>query len=132
MSIATVGLDIAKHIFRVHGVDETGKVVVRRSLRRGHVETFFSDPPPCLVGLEACATAHYTDSIMARGHKRRTQKGRTHDRSQLRRQIRSFSSHRGGRPHMTVPTNINRFNVSARILPTLISIGTVPASQFYF
>lgn len=59
MSIVTVGIDLAKHSFQVHGIDETGRVVVRRQLRRDGVEVFFAALPPCLVGLEACATAHH-------------------------------------------------------------------------
>jgi transposase len=69
MSIVTVGLDLAKHVFQVHGVDEAEKAVVRRSLRRDQVETFFRDLPPCLVGLEACATArHWARRIRGLGH----------------------------------------------------------------
>src|SRR5438874_1890837 len=55
----TIGLDIAKSVFQVHGVDEGGAVVVRRRLTRAKVLSFFEQLPPCLVGLEACATAHY-------------------------------------------------------------------------
>ncbi len=58
-AVTTVGLDIAKNVFRVHGIDEAGEVVAARSLRRGRVLAFFSGLPPCLVGLEACATAHH-------------------------------------------------------------------------
>jgi transposase len=57
--ITTVGLDLAKHVFQVHGIDATGAVVLRKQLRRGQVLAFFSRLPSCLVGLEACATAHY-------------------------------------------------------------------------
>ena len=56
--IATIGLDLAKNIFQVHGV-ELGRVVVRKRLRRGQVLTLFAGLSPCLVGMEACATAHY-------------------------------------------------------------------------
>jgi transposase len=55
----TIGLDIAKSVFQVHGVDEGGAVVVRRRLTRAKVLSFFEQLPPCLVGLEACATAHH-------------------------------------------------------------------------
>lgn len=69
MSIVTIGLDLAKHSFQVHGIDETGRVVVRRQLRRDAVEAFFSALPPCLVGLEACATAHHwARRLAALGH----------------------------------------------------------------
>jgi len=57
--IATIGLDLAKNVFQVHGVDAAGKVAVRRQLRRGEVLRFFRGLPPCLVGIEACATAHH-------------------------------------------------------------------------
>jgi len=59
MQITTIGLDIAKNMFQVHGIDAAEKVVVRRQLRRGQVMKFFEAVPPCLVGMEACATAHY-------------------------------------------------------------------------
>jgi transposase len=59
MQITTIGLDIAKNVFQVHGIDAAEKVVVRKQLRRGQVIKFFAALPPCLVGMEACATAHY-------------------------------------------------------------------------
>src|SRR2546423_7919761 len=59
MQITTIGLDIAKNVFQVHGIDATEKVVVRKQLRRGQVMKFFEPLPPCLIGMEACATAHY-------------------------------------------------------------------------
>ena len=59
MQITTIGLDIAKNVFQVHGIDATEKVVVRKQLRRSQVLAFFKALPPCLVGMEACATAHY-------------------------------------------------------------------------
>ena len=57
--VSTIGLDIAKNVFQVHGVDEKGQVVVRRQLRRGQVLKYFAKLPPCLIGIEACATAHH-------------------------------------------------------------------------
>jgi transposase len=59
MQITTIGLDIAKNVFQVHGIDSNEKVVVRKQLRRSQVLAFFKAVPPCLVGMEACATAHY-------------------------------------------------------------------------
>jgi transposase len=59
MQISTIGLDIAKNVFQVHGIDAAEKVIVRKQLRRGQVLAFFKALPPCLVGMEACATAHY-------------------------------------------------------------------------
>ena len=58
-TITTIGLDIAKSVFQVHGVDEKGKVVLRRQLKRRYVLAFFHKLPPCLVGIEACASSHY-------------------------------------------------------------------------
>src|SRR5271167_131114 len=59
MVIVTIGLDLAKNIFQVHGVDASGQVVVRRSLRRAQMLPFFARLPSCLVGMEACGTSHY-------------------------------------------------------------------------
>ena len=59
MQISTIGLDLAKNVFQVHGVDEVGKLTITRRLRRGQLIGFFKKLPPCLVGMEACATAHY-------------------------------------------------------------------------
>src|SRR5258708_32133947 len=56
--ISMIGLDLAKNVFQVHGVDASGAVVVRRQLRRGQVEKFFAQLPACTVGLEACGSAH--------------------------------------------------------------------------
>jgi transposase len=67
--IATIGLDIAKNIFQLHGVDGNGTVVLRRSLRRSQLPGFFGTLPPCLIGMEACATAHHwARTLMAFGH----------------------------------------------------------------
>src|SRR4051812_47280002 len=57
--ISTVGVDLAKGVFQVHGVDDRGEVVVRKALRRSKFLAWFAPLAPCLVGLEACATAHY-------------------------------------------------------------------------
>src|ERR1700731_2504210 len=59
MQISTIGLDIAKNVFQVHGIDAAGKVVGRKQLRRSQVLAFFKALPPCLIGMEACATGHY-------------------------------------------------------------------------
>ena len=56
--VSTIGLDIAKNLFQIHGVDAEGMVVIRKRLSRGRVLEFFADLPPCRVGMEACATAH--------------------------------------------------------------------------
>ena len=57
--VSTIGLDIAKNVFQVHGVDRTGAVAIRRALRRSQMLAWFAKLPPCLVGMEACGTAHY-------------------------------------------------------------------------
>src|SRR5205823_8908017 len=59
MQVSTIGVDLAKNVFQVHGVDSSGKVVITRQLRRKQVIEFFSKIPPCLVGMEACGTAHH-------------------------------------------------------------------------
>ena len=67
--ITTIGLDLAKHVFQVHGVDAAGATVLRKQLRRAQVLAFFSRLPRCLVGMEACATAHYwARELSALGH----------------------------------------------------------------
>jgi transposase len=69
VEISTIGLDIAKTVFQVHGVDAAGRVVVRRQLRRAEVVKFFGGLPRCLVGMEACGSAHYwARQIVALGH----------------------------------------------------------------
>jgi len=68
-TISTIGLDIAKSVFQVHGVDAAGQVVVRRQLKRRQVLAFFQRLPPCLVGIEACASSHYwSRELQALGH----------------------------------------------------------------
>src|SRR6202167_774734 len=70
--ITTIGLDLAKTVFQVHAVDEMGSVMMRKRLRRSQVLTFFAGIPPCLVGLEACATAHHwARELIALGHEAR-------------------------------------------------------------
>jgi transposase len=68
--ITTIGLDIAKSVFQVHGVDAGGQVVMRRQLKRRYVLTVFQKLPPCLVGIEACASSHHwSRELQALGHK---------------------------------------------------------------
>ena len=68
-AITTIGLDIAKSIFQVHGIDTEGKVVFRRQLKRRYVVAFFQKLPPCLVGIEACASSHHwSRELQALGH----------------------------------------------------------------
>jgi hypothetical protein len=91
-TITTIGLDIAKSVFQVHGVDAAGQVVIRRQLKRRFVLSFFEKLPPCLVGIEACASSHHwCRELQALGHKvrlrcpifgvERTQIQRVNDRS---------------------------------------------------
>jgi transposase len=69
MQVTTVGLDLAKHIFQVHGIDQDGQVLIRRQLRRGELIGFFRRLPPCLIGMEACSTAHFwARELAALGH----------------------------------------------------------------
>ena len=69
MQITTIGLDLAKHWFQVHGVDANGRIVVRRRLWRSGVSAYFRSLEPCVVGMEACATAHYwARELTALGH----------------------------------------------------------------
>lgn len=70
MEITTIGLDLAKNFFHIHGVDATGVVVVRKALRRRQMLPFFSRLSPCLVGMEACGTSHYwARELMRFGHR---------------------------------------------------------------
>jgi len=68
-AITTIGLDIAKSVFQVHGVDAAGQVIIRRKLKRRYVLAFFQKLQPCLVGIEACATSHHwSRELQALGH----------------------------------------------------------------
>ena len=69
MTMTTIGLDLAKYVFQVHGVDAEGNVIEKRRLRRSQVIAYFASIPPCLVGMGACATAHFWGRELARlGH----------------------------------------------------------------
>jgi len=57
--VITIGVDLAKNVFQVHGIDAEGGVIFRRQLRRGQMMPFFKKQPSCLVGMEACATSHH-------------------------------------------------------------------------
>ena len=68
-TVTTIGLDIAKSVFQVHAVDAVGKVVIRRQLKRRYVLAFFEKLPPCLIGIEACASSHHwSRELQALGH----------------------------------------------------------------
>jgi transposase len=69
MKITTVGLDLAKNLFQVHGVDERGKAAVKKQLKRGQMAKYFANLPPCLVGMEALGSAHHwTRKLQSFGH----------------------------------------------------------------
>jgi len=69
MKITTVGIDLAKSVFHIHGVDERGKTLLRKQLKRGEVLKFFANLPVCLIGMEACGSAHYwARKLIERGH----------------------------------------------------------------
>ena len=89
--VVVVGLDIAKSVFQVHGVDRDGAVVVRRRLRRSRVLPFFATVEPCRIGIEACATGHY----WARAGRTRAQCPA--DGAELREALRQTPEERCGR-----------------------------------
>ena len=67
--ISTIGFDLAKSVFQVHGIDAVGQVIIRRQLRRAEVVKFFAKLPPCRIGMEACASAHYwARTLVKLGH----------------------------------------------------------------
>ena len=69
-AITTIGLDIAKSVFQVHGIDAAGNVIIRRQLKRRYVLLFFEKLPSCLIGIEACASSHYwSRELQALGHR---------------------------------------------------------------
>ncbi len=69
MRVSTIGLDIAKNVVQVHGVDGKGRAVLRKRLREGQVAALFANRPRCLVGLKACGGAHYWARVLSRaGH----------------------------------------------------------------
>src|SRR6187200_164862 len=69
LAVTTIGFDIAKSVFQVHGIDGAGQVVIRRQLKRRYVLAFFQKLPSCLVGIEACASSHYwSRELQALGH----------------------------------------------------------------
>ncbi len=69
MQITTIGLDLAKNVFQVHGANERGKMVLCKQLRRDQVAAFFANLPSCLIGMEACGSAHHwARKLQALGH----------------------------------------------------------------
>jgi hypothetical protein len=85
-AITTIGLDIAKSVFQVHAVDAKGNVVLRRQIKRRYVLAFFQKLPPCLVGIEACASAHHwSRQLQALGHAAEAAMRAVHSRPALQR-----------------------------------------------
>src|SRR5690606_4218288 len=69
MKITTIGIDLAKSVFQVHGVDARGKTVLKKQLKRDQVASFFIKLEPCLIGMEACGSAHHWGrQLQAMGH----------------------------------------------------------------
>ncbi len=69
MNMTTVGIDLAKNVFQVHGVDERGKTVLKKQLKRDQMMSFFTNLPVCLIGMEACGSAHYwANKLQGLGH----------------------------------------------------------------
>jgi len=69
MEITTIGIDLAKSVFQVHAVDQHGKVALKKQLKRGQMSEFFASLPTCLIGREACGSAHYwARKLQAFGH----------------------------------------------------------------
>ena len=107
MQITTIGLDIVKNVFQVHGIDAGEKVVVRRQLRRSQVLAFFEALPRCLVGMEACASSHcWARELTKLGHQVRLMPARDvkayvkrnkNDAAGLREGLRQAQQERRGR-----------------------------------
>ena len=69
MKITTIGIDLAKHVLQVHGVDAHGKVQLKKTLKRDQMLPFFANLSPCLIGMEACGSAHYwANTLQGLGH----------------------------------------------------------------
>ena len=69
MKITTIGIDLAKNVLQVHGVDERGKVLLKKQLKRDQMITFFANLPACLIGMEACGSAHFwANKLQGLGH----------------------------------------------------------------
>ena len=69
MKITTIGIDLAKNVFQIHGADARGKAVLKKALKREQMAAFFTNLPPCLIGMEACGSAHYwARKLEALGH----------------------------------------------------------------
>jgi len=69
MKATTIGIDLAKHLFQLHGVDQHGKTILKRQLTRNQMLSFFTDQPLCLIGMEVCGSVHYwANKLQGLGH----------------------------------------------------------------
>jgi hypothetical protein len=101
-TITTIGLDIAKSVFQFHGVDAYGNIVIRRQVKRRYVLAFFQKLPPCLVGIEACASSHHQSGArMLRAPAAATTSRLAH-RRRLARQLRQLGEVRRQPPRSAV------------------------------
>ena len=96
-TITTIGLDIAKAVFQVHGVDAGGQVLIRRQLKRRQVLAFFQRLPSCLVGIEACASSHHWSRELECGQLPRERRGTAANRNVSQRWLRRVTSSGRGR-----------------------------------
>jgi transposase len=88
-AVTTIGLDIAKSVFQVHGIDAEGRALIRRRLKRRYVVAFFQKLPPCLVGIEACAMSHHWSRELRAWARHSAEK-----RCNFRERWSQFSAHR--------------------------------------
>jgi transposase len=104
--VTTIGLDLAKNVFHAVCCDNRGKVVRRKMLRRSQVLVYFVNLPSCLVGMEACASAHYwARELEALGHNKRRQQEKTGREDRKRRQ-----EEKTGHPSIDIHNNENKLN----------------------
>ena len=69
MNVTTVGIDLAKNVFQIHGINESGHAVIKKQLKRNHMAEFFINLPPSLIGMEACGSAHHwARKLQSMGH----------------------------------------------------------------
>jgi hypothetical protein len=115
-TITTIGLDIAKSVFQVHGVDAGGQVIIRRQLKRRQVVAFFQKLPPCLIGIEACASSHHwSRELQALGHTVRLMPP-AYVKPYVKRQKNDMADGRPSRPQ-------RGHGAAAHLLPTRTTSG---------
>ena len=94
MKITTVGIDLAKNVFQIHAIDGHGKVALKKQLKRDKVAEFFVNLPPCLVGMEACGSAHHWARIGRRSaphHGHRTDRSHSESIKTCRNETKRYS-----------------------------------------